>query len=65
MIDGNTFIFSIVGDPVAQVRLPQVMEVVFRELNMNAVWVPMHVDHEASRRWFRRCARCEISAASP
>lgn len=46
MIDGNTLIFATPGNPVAQVRLPQVMEVVFRELKVNAVWVPMHVDHE-------------------
>ncbi|MGH8675979.1 MAG: shikimate dehydrogenase family protein [Burkholderiales bacterium] len=46
MIDGNTLIFATAGNPVAQVRLPQVMEVVFRELRVNAVWVPMHVDHE-------------------
>lgn len=46
MIDGNTLIYSTPGNPVAQVRLPQVMEVVFRELGHNAVWVPMHVDHE-------------------
>lgn len=46
MIDGNTLIFATCGNPVAQVRLPQVMEVVFRELKVNAVWVPMHVDHE-------------------
>ena len=46
MIDGNTLIFATAGNPVAQVRLPQVMEVVFRELGVNAVWVPMHVDHE-------------------
>ena len=46
MIDGNTLIFATPGNPVAQVRLPQVMEVVFRALGVNAVWVPMHVDHE-------------------
>ena len=46
MIDGNTLIYATPGNPVAQVRLPQVMEVVFRELKHNAVWVPMHVDHE-------------------
>lgn len=46
MIDGNTLIFATPGNPVAQVRLPQVMEVVFRELKINAVWVPMHVDRE-------------------
>jgi shikimate dehydrogenase len=46
VIDGNTLVFSTAGNPVAQVRLPQVMEVVFRELGINAVWIPMHVDHE-------------------
>jgi len=46
VIDGNTLIFATCGNPVAQVRLPQVMEIVFRELKVNAVWVPMHVEHE-------------------
>lgn len=46
MIDGNTLIFATPGNPVAQVRLPQVMEVVFEKLGINAVWLPMHVDHE-------------------
>jgi shikimate dehydrogenase len=49
MIDGDTLIFATPGNPVAQVRLPQVMEVVFAELGVNAVWVPMHVDHEGLR----------------
>jgi shikimate dehydrogenase len=43
MIDGNTLIFATPGDPVAQVRLPEVMEAVFAALGVNAVWVPMHV----------------------
>ena len=46
MIDGDTLIFATPGNPVAQVRLPQVMQVVFERLRINAVWVPMHVDHE-------------------
>jgi shikimate dehydrogenase len=49
MIDGNTLIFATPGNPVAQVRLPQVMEVVFARLGINAVWVPMHVDQEGLR----------------
>ncbi len=49
MIDGDTLLFATPGDPVAQVRLPQVMEAVFAELGVNAVWVPMHVDHEGLR----------------
>jgi len=49
VIDGDTLIFATPGDPVAQVRLPQVMEVVFARLGVNAVWVPMHVNHEGLR----------------
>jgi len=49
VIDGDTLLFATPGDPVAQVRLPQVMEVVFAELGVNAVWVPMHVDYEGLR----------------
>lgn len=45
-MDGNTLIFATTGDPVAQVRLPQVMDVVFARLGVNAVWVPLHVDQE-------------------
>jgi len=43
MIDGNTLIFATPGDPVAQMRLPEVMKAVFAALGVNAVWVPMHV----------------------
>lgn len=44
MIDGNTQIFATPGNPVAQVRLPEVMEAVFAALRVNAVWIPMHVE---------------------
>lgn len=44
MIDGNTLLFATVGDPVAQIRSPQVMGAVFEKLGVNGVWVPMHVD---------------------
>lgn len=43
-IDGDTMIFATPGNPVSQIRLPQVMEAVFGALGVNAVWVPMHVD---------------------
>jgi shikimate dehydrogenase len=45
-VDGETLIFATPGNPVAQVRLPQVMEVVFDALGINAVWLPMHVERE-------------------
>ncbi len=43
-IDGDTLLFATPGNPVAQVRLPQVMAAVFAALRVNAVWVPMQVD---------------------
>lgn len=46
MIDGSTLIFATPGNPVAQIRLPQVMEAVFAALDVNAVWVPMHVERD-------------------
>jgi shikimate dehydrogenase len=42
--DGNTLIFATPGNPVAQIRLPQVMDAVFGALGVNAVWLPMQVD---------------------
>ena len=48
-IDGDTLLFATPGNPVAQIRLPQVMQGVFERLKINAVWVPMHVDHEGLR----------------
>jgi|ERR1700674_358295 len=44
MVDGNTLLYATVGDPVAQIRAPQVMGAVFEKLAVNGVWVPMHVD---------------------
>jgi shikimate dehydrogenase len=43
-VDGSTVLFATPGNPVAQIRLPQVMAAVFGALGVNAVWVPMHVD---------------------
>ena len=43
-IDGRTRLFATIGSPVAQVRLPEVMQPVFELLGMNAVWMPLEVD---------------------
>ena len=42
-----TTIFGIVGDPVAQVRSPDVFNTLFRDRGIDAIMVPMHVtpDH--------------------
>jgi shikimate dehydrogenase len=43
-VDGNTLLFATPGNPVAQIRLPQVMASVFDALGVNAVWIAMQVD---------------------
>ncbi len=42
-IQGNTDVFLIPGDPVEQVRAPEVFNLIFRTLGINAVLVPVHV----------------------
>jgi shikimate dehydrogenase len=46
-LDGSAMLFATLADPVAQVRLPQVMAAVFQALGVNAAWVPMHVPPDA------------------
>jgi len=41
--DGKTQVFVIIGDPVAQVQAPQLMNAVFAGAGSNAVMVPMQV----------------------
>lgn len=42
-IDGKTDVYLIPGDPVEQVRAPEVFNLIFRTLGINAVLVPVHV----------------------
>jgi shikimate dehydrogenase len=42
-IRGTTDVFLIPGDPVEQVRAPEVFNLIFRALDINAVLVPVHV----------------------
>lgn len=42
-INGSTEVFLIPGDPVEQVRAPEVFNLIFRTLGINAVLVPVHV----------------------
>ena len=42
-INGNTRLFGILADPIAQVKTPQVLNKYFKENNINAVLVPVHV----------------------
>jgi shikimate dehydrogenase len=42
-INGTTDVYLIPGDPVEQVRAPEVFNLIFRTLGINAVLVPVHV----------------------
>ena len=42
-INGSTRVFMILGDPVAQVRAPELFNALFRRHGVNAVLVPAHV----------------------
>ncbi|MGA8116454.1 MAG: shikimate dehydrogenase [Actinocatenispora sp.] len=42
-ITGTTRLFGVLGDPVAQVRAPTLLNAVFAELGTDAVLVPLHV----------------------
>lgn len=42
-INGNTRLFGILADPIAQVRTPQVLNKYFKDNNIDAVLVPFHV----------------------
>ncbi|TDD81059.1 shikimate dehydrogenase family protein [Actinomadura rubrisoli] len=42
-IGGSTRLFAVLGDPVAQVRAPALVNPLFAELGLDAVLVPVHV----------------------
>lgn len=46
LIDGATRLYAIIGDPIAQVKSPQVLNPRFAAAGLNAVLVPVHVKPE-------------------
>ena len=46
LVDGATRLYGIVGDPIAQVKSPEVFTARFRAAGLNAVLVPMEVKPE-------------------
>ena len=42
-VDGATRLYAIVGDPIVQVKSPEVFSELFARAGMNAVMIPMHV----------------------
>ncbi|CAJ0999277.1 shikimate dehydrogenase family protein [Sodalis praecaptivus] len=42
-IDGSTRLYGIVGDPISQVKTPQLMNAYFQQQGINAVCVPLQV----------------------
>lgn len=43
VIGGNTRIYPILGDPIAQVHCPELLNPYFRKLGIDAVMIPLHV----------------------
>lgn len=43
LVDGATRLYGIIGDPIAQVKSPEVMTARFRAAERNAILVPLHV----------------------
>jgi shikimate dehydrogenase len=43
IIDGSTLILGIVGDPIRQVRAPEVWSALFKANKFNAICTPLHV----------------------
>ncbi len=43
IVDGATRLYGIVGDPITQVRSPEVITAGFRAAGQNALMVPIHV----------------------
>ena len=42
-IDGATRLYAIVGNPIVQVKSPEVFSELFAGAGMNAVMIPMHL----------------------
>jgi shikimate dehydrogenase len=45
-VRGTTDIYLILGDPVAQVKAPELFNLVFARLGLDAILVPAHVEPE-------------------
>ena len=53
IVDGSSRLLPIVGDPIAQVKSPEVWSAMFRLHGINAVCVPVHVRPEGLAAFFR------------
>ncbi|MFH7598916.1 shikimate dehydrogenase [Streptomyces racemochromogenes] len=58
-VTGATRLYAVLGDPVAQVRAPALMNPVFAELGIDAVLVPVHARPEHLERVVRGLQRVE------
>lgn len=48
-IDGHTKLYGVIGDPIAQVRGPQLINPVFRDLGARVLAIPLHLPAEDLR----------------
>ena len=60
-VNGSSRLYAIIGDPIAQVRSPQLYSECFAEAGLNAVMVPLHVPAE---HFDASCPRCSASPIS-
>lgn len=58
-VQGTTRLYAVLGDPVAQVQAPALMNPVFAELNIDAVVVPVHARPQHLERVVRGLQRVE------
>ncbi|MDJ0461606.1 NAD(P)-binding domain-containing protein [Streptomyces sp. H27-C3] len=58
-ISGSTRLYAVLGDPVAQVRAPSLLNPLFAHLGINAVLLPVHVRPDSFADVFRGLRRME------
>lgn len=42
-IDGDTCLMGVLGDPISQIRTPQAINPIFRQMDANIICVPLHI----------------------
>lgn len=42
-INGDTFLMGVLGDPISQIRTPQAINPIFRQMNTSIICVPLHI----------------------
>lgn len=56
-LNGETRIFAVVGDPIAQVKAPANLSRIFSERGINAIFIPLHVRSDGLQDFFAGAGR--------